>query len=128
MLTGSGLARTWPHDRAHAFFCRAPWSSDTLGLYLSRLIVRTLLPAAAALTVAVDDTLFKKRGRKVFGAGVAARRCRALGEAGRIRLLLRGGPGSWWSCRSPPGRCVCRWPPGCAAASSVSLHSSGVFG
>ncbi len=69
MLTGAGLARTWPHDRAHAFFSRAAWSSDTLGLYLSRLIVRTLLPAAAALTVAVDDTLFKKRGKKVFGAG-----------------------------------------------------------
>ncbi|MBS2962804.1 transposase [Actinocrinis puniceicyclus] len=57
MLTGAGLARTWPHDRAHAFFARAAWSSDTLGLYLSRLIVRTLLPAGAALTVAVDDTL-----------------------------------------------------------------------
>jgi len=69
MLTGAGLARTWPHDRAHAFFSRAAWSSDTLGLYLSRLIVRTLLPAGAALTVAVDDTLFKKRGKKVFGAG-----------------------------------------------------------
>jgi hypothetical protein len=39
MLTGAGLARTWPHDRAHAFFSRAAWSSDTLGLYLSRLIV-----------------------------------------------------------------------------------------
>jgi hypothetical protein len=68
MLTGAGLARTWPHDRSHAFFARAAWSSDTLGLYLSRLIVRTLLPAGAALTVAVDDTLFKKRGKKVFGA------------------------------------------------------------
>jgi len=31
--------------------------------------IRTLLPAGAALTVAVDDTLFKKRGKKVFGAG-----------------------------------------------------------
>lgn len=69
MLTGAGPARTWPHDRAHAFFAQAAWSSDTLGLYLSRLIVRTLLPDGAALTVAVDDTLFKKRGKKVFGAG-----------------------------------------------------------
>src|SRR5207245_316199 len=66
MLTDAGLAHTWPHDRAHAFFARAAWSSDTLGLYLSRLIVRTLLPDGAALTVAVDDTLFKKRGKKVF--------------------------------------------------------------
>jgi hypothetical protein len=67
MLTGAGLARTWPHHRAHGFFAHAAWSSDTLGLYLSRLIARTLLPDGAALTV-LDDTLFKKRGRKVFGA------------------------------------------------------------
>lgn len=68
MLTSAGLARTWSHDRAHKFFSRASWSSETLGMYLSRLIVRTLLPDGAAITVAVDDTLFKKRGRKVFGA------------------------------------------------------------
>ena len=36
--------------------------------HLSRLIVSTLLPDGAALTVAIDDTLFKKRGKKVFGA------------------------------------------------------------
>jgi len=35
---------------------------------LSHLIVGTLLPTGAALTEAVDDTLFKRRGRKVFGA------------------------------------------------------------
>jgi hypothetical protein len=69
MLTGAGLARRWSHDRAHKFFSRAAWSGDTLGMYLSRLIVRTLLPDGAAITVAVDDTLFKKRGKKVFGAG-----------------------------------------------------------
>jgi hypothetical protein len=68
MLTGAGLARTWPHDRAHAFFSRAAWSPDTLGVYLSRLIVRTLLPEGVALTVAIDDTLFKNRGRTMFGA------------------------------------------------------------
>jgi SRSO17 transposase len=68
MFTGAGLVGTWSHDRAHTFFSRAAWSGDTLGMYLSRLIVRTLLPDGAALTVAVDDTLFKRRGKKVFGA------------------------------------------------------------
>ena len=68
MLTGAGLARTWSHDRAHAFFSRAAWSSEMLGMYLSSLIVRTLLAHGAALTVAIDDTLFKRRGKKVFGA------------------------------------------------------------
>jgi len=66
MLTGAGLSRTWSHDRAHKFFSRAARSPDTLGMYPSRLIVKALLPPQVA--VAVDDTLFKKRGRKVFGA------------------------------------------------------------
>ena len=72
--TSAGLARTRPHDRAHAFFSCAAWSSDTLGMHLSRLIVRTLLPEGAALTIAIVDTSFKKRGR--------GRLRRNLGESG----------------------------------------------
>jgi hypothetical protein len=36
---------------------------------LSHLLVRALLPEGVALTAAVDDTLFKRYGKKVFGAG-----------------------------------------------------------
>jgi SRSO17 transposase len=68
MVTGAGLTRTWSHDRAHAFFSRASWNPDLLGTSLSHLVVRQLLPADGVLTVAVDDTLFKRRGKKVFGA------------------------------------------------------------
>lgn len=68
MLTGAGLARVWSHDRAHAFFSRSAWNAEILGIVLAHLIVRMLLPAGAAVTVAVDDTLFKRRGKKVFGA------------------------------------------------------------
>lgn len=68
MLTGAGLARTWSHDRAHAFFSRASWNAEILGIVLAHLIVRTLLPPDVAVTVALDDTLFKRRGKKVFGA------------------------------------------------------------
>jgi hypothetical protein len=68
MLTGAGLARAWPHDRAHAFFSRTRWNVDNLGIVLAHQIVRTLLPQGAAITVAVDDTLFKRSGKKVFGA------------------------------------------------------------
>jgi hypothetical protein len=68
MLSGAGLARTWPHDRAHAFFSRASWNAEVLGIVLAHQIVRTLLPAGTAVTVAVDDTLFKRRGKRVFGA------------------------------------------------------------
>ncbi|WP_327241481.1 IS701 family transposase [Streptomyces sp. NBC_01320] len=68
MVTGAGLTRTWSHDRAHAFFSRASWNPDLLGISLSHLVVRQLLSADGVLTVAVDDTLFKRRGKKVFGA------------------------------------------------------------
>ena len=68
MLTAAGPSRTWSHDRAHAFFSRASWNVEVLGLALSHLLVRSLLTEGAALTVAVDDTLFKRSGKKVFAA------------------------------------------------------------
>jgi hypothetical protein len=67
MLTGAGLEQFWHHSRAHRFFAVTRWSGDTVGLALTDLIVTHLLPAGSALTVAVDDTLFKRSGKKVFG-------------------------------------------------------------
>jgi hypothetical protein len=32
MLLGVGLARVWPHDRAHWFFACARWNPGDLGL------------------------------------------------------------------------------------------------
>ncbi|MEU5437973.1 transposase [Streptomyces sp. NPDC020719] len=52
----------------NAFFSRAVWSADLLGAALSHLVVRLLLDEDALLAAAVDDTLFKRRGRKIFGA------------------------------------------------------------
>src|SRR5262245_5271932 len=66
MLAGAGLARRWSHDRAHYFFARARWDVIELGGCLARLIVVALVPAGAALTVPVDDTLFKRWGPEVF--------------------------------------------------------------
>jgi hypothetical protein len=69
MLLGAGLSRLVPHDRFHRFFSSARWSSDQFGLVLARLIVTRLLPAGApAIEVAVDDTLFRRRGRLVHAA------------------------------------------------------------
>ena len=67
MLTGAGLDRVWHHSRAHRLFTTARWSADELGLALADLIVTRLLPPGAALTIAIDDTLFKRSGKKVFG-------------------------------------------------------------
>jgi DDE superfamily endonuclease len=68
MLTGAGLSRLWPHDRAHYFFSRARWSPDDLGLAAARLVVSLLVPAGAPVDVAVDDTLFRRCGKKVWAA------------------------------------------------------------
>ncbi len=68
MLAGAGLSRLWPHDRAHWFFSRARWSADELGLAAARLVVSLLVPAGEPVTVAIDDTLFRRRGKKVWAA------------------------------------------------------------
>ena len=68
MLLGAGLSRCWPHDRAHYFFARAGWDLDQLGVAVARLVVALLVPAGAAVTVAVDDSVFPRCGRTVFGA------------------------------------------------------------
>jgi hypothetical protein len=68
MLSGAGLSRSWPHDRAHWFFARARWDAGALGLAAARLVVSLLVPAGAPVDVAIDDTLLKRRGKKVWAA------------------------------------------------------------
>jgi hypothetical protein len=68
MLTGAGLTRIWHHGRAHRFFSGARWSPRQVGLLLAELIVTHLLAARAPITVAIDDTLFRRRGKKVHAA------------------------------------------------------------
>lgn len=65
ILLGAGIQHVVGHDRVHRFFSQHRWSCDQLGLCLARIIVARLLPAGAAITVLVDDTLFRRRGRKV---------------------------------------------------------------
>ena len=69
MLTGAGLARIWHHGRAHRFFSHARWNPRQVGLVLAGLIVTHLLTAGVPITVAIDDTLFRRRGKKVHAAG-----------------------------------------------------------
>jgi hypothetical protein len=69
MLAGARLAGVWHHARAHRFFAAARWSADTLGLLVCDLIVGVLLRPDAPIVLVVDDSLFKRTGRKVHGAG-----------------------------------------------------------
>ena len=66
MLTGAGLSRLWPHDRAHFFFARARWDPDALGLAAARLVAALLVPDGEPVLVAVDDTLLRRRGKRTF--------------------------------------------------------------
>jgi hypothetical protein len=68
MLAGAGLACCWSHDRAHRFFSRARWSPDELGLAAAKLVAALLVPAGEPVVVAIDDTLFRRRGKKVWAA------------------------------------------------------------
>lgn len=68
MWQAAGLAGRAHWSRAHRFFCRAVWDLDQVGLALARTVVARLVPDGGAVTVAVDDTLFHRYGKKVHGA------------------------------------------------------------
>ncbi|MGH3500172.1 MAG: IS701 family transposase [Nocardioidaceae bacterium] len=68
MLLGARLTRVWTHHRAHRFFSHARWSTDAVSAVLARLVVDLLVPDGEAVLVAVDDTLFRRTGRKVHAA------------------------------------------------------------
>jgi SRSO17 transposase len=65
MLVGCRLSAVWHHCRAHRFFSLSDWSVDELGLRVAELIVERLLGPEDPLVVPVDDTLLKRRGRKI---------------------------------------------------------------
>jgi hypothetical protein len=66
MLIAAGLSGRWHHSRAHRFFSRARWSADRLGLVLLGVVVERLLDEEEPLVVAIDDTLLRRSGPKVF--------------------------------------------------------------
>src|SRR4051812_16032469 len=110
MLTGAGLERVWHHSRAHRLFTNARWSGDSVGLVLADLIVARLLRVDSALTI--DDTLFKRSGKKVFGwPGITTAPRRVRNSSGSA--TAGSWPGLWCSCRFCLARCACRCWPGC---------------
>ncbi len=64
----TGLAGQLHWSRAHRFFSETKWDPDTLGLHLAHLAVSLFVAAGAAITIAVDDTLFHRYGKLVYGA------------------------------------------------------------
>jgi len=68
MLQAVRLERVWHHSRAHAFFAERKWCPDELGLLLLDFLVARFVAAGAPIRVAVDDSLFHRAGKKVYGA------------------------------------------------------------
>jgi DDE superfamily endonuclease len=116
MLTGAGLDQVWHHSRAHRLFTNARWSADALGLALADLIVTHLLPAGSPLTVAVDDTLFKRSGKKVFGAAWHHDGAAKGLQTHRLRQLLGRG--------RDRGAAVVSVPPGVPAGAGPALATA----
>ena len=56
-------------SRFHRFFSHAAWDLDTFSMRLAKLVVTILAPGATILW-AVDDTLCRKRGLTLYGAGM----------------------------------------------------------
>ena len=55
--------------RFHRFFSHAAWDLDTFSMHLAKLVATILAPGATLLW-AVDDTLCRKRGLTLYGAGM----------------------------------------------------------
>jgi len=69
MIQQAGAVGTKHHSAFHRFFASARWSLDELGLAVFG-IARYLLPPGETVFLAIDDTLARKRGLKVFGVGM----------------------------------------------------------
>ncbi len=92
MLQASGLAGVWHHSRAHSFFAYRRWNPDELGLRLLDLLVSVLVAADAPIALAVDDTLFGRSGRSVYGAHYLHDGAQPEGSGQRTRW------GNCWVC------------------------------
>jgi DDE superfamily endonuclease len=68
MLQAAGLAGEWHHSRAHDFFAYRRWEPDELGLRLLDFLVSMFVAVGTPIRLAVDDTLFGRSGRRVWGA------------------------------------------------------------
>jgi DDE superfamily endonuclease len=69
VIFSSGNVGNGHWSRFHRFFSHAAWDLDTFSLSLAKLVVTILAPGATLLW-AVDDTLCRKRGLTLYGAGM----------------------------------------------------------
>ncbi len=69
LIQSSGSTHQGHHSRYHRFFSHAAWHLDAVFCSLARLLVRLFAPTGL-IELAIDDTLARKRGLTVYGAGM----------------------------------------------------------
>src|SRR6516225_2905388 len=69
VIFSSGHVGKGHWSRFHRFFSHAAWDIDTFSMFLAKLVMTILAPGALFLW-AVDDTLCRKRGLTLYGAGM----------------------------------------------------------
>ena len=69
VIFSSGRVGDGHWSRFHRFFSHAAWDIDCFSMHLTKLVV-TILTPSATLHWAVDDTLCRKRGLTLYGAGM----------------------------------------------------------
>jgi hypothetical protein len=68
-IFSSGNVGNGHWSRYHRFFSHAAWDIDRFSMVLAKLVVTLVAPGATMLW-AIDDTLCRKRGLTLFGAGM----------------------------------------------------------
>jgi len=69
MILAADAVGTKHHSSFHRLFAKAQWVLDDLGLAVFRLLDPWLDPRPPVM-LAIDDTLARKRGLKIFGVGM----------------------------------------------------------
>ena len=69
MILAADAVGTKHHSAFHRLFANAEWALDDLGLAVFKLIAPWLDPRRPIM-LAIDDTLARKRGLKVYGVGM----------------------------------------------------------
>ncbi len=69
LIQARGSVHAGHHSRYHCFFSQAAWDLDALGYAVATSLLATLAPKGL-VCLAVADTLWRKRGLSLFGAGM----------------------------------------------------------
>src|SRR5919205_3843061 len=69
-LRAAGSERARRFERYHRVLNRAAWSSRKASRVLLGLLVRTFLPDGEPLIIGVDETLERRKGKKIAAKGV----------------------------------------------------------